>query len=161
MRLTTTLICVTLLASGCSRKDEGERPALEQAQEKLQASLDTAEARLAEGTAEARKALDAAMKRWNELQPEAERAIASLEERVDRLVKDPEALKRLPSDALEKVRKHLDTMRARLEEAKVAHDQGNTDLAVEKADAVQQEREAVEELLVERPDPPSQGSKAR
>jgi hypothetical protein len=146
MRLTTSLICIILLLTACSRKDEDERPALERAQEKLQASLDTAEA-------EARKALGAAMKRWHELQPEAERAIASLEERVDRLVKDPEALKRLPSDALEKVQKHLYAMREKLAEAKTAYEHGDAVLAVEKADAVQQDREAVEELLVERPDP--------
>jgi cytochrome c len=161
MRLTIALICVTLLTTGCSRKEEDERPALERAQEKLQASLETAEARLAEGTAEARKALDAAMKRWEEFQPEAEDAIATLEDRVRKLVNDSEALKRLPPDALEKARKHLDGMREKLAEAKKAYEQGDPDLAVEKADAVQQEREAVEELLVERPDPPTPGSKGR
>jgi cytochrome c len=147
------LVCVTLLTAGCSREEENTRPALEQAQEKFQASIDAAEVRLAEGTVEARKALAAAMKRWDELQPEAERAIASLEERAEKLVRDSEALKRLPPDALERLRKHLDAMREKLAEAKAAHEQGNTGLAVEKADAVEQERAAAEEWLVERPDP--------
>jgi len=150
MRLTTAvlLISLTSLTTGCSKKEEDARPALERAQEKLQASIDTAEAHLAEGTAEAKKALDAARKRWDELRPEAENAIASLEDRIE--------LKRLPPDVLEKLRKHLDAMREKLAEAEAAQKQGNTDLAVEKADAVQQERAAVEELLVERPDPPAQ-----
>lgn len=163
MRLTAALIVLTgaLATTGCSKKEEDTRPALERAQEKLQASMDSAGEVLAEGTAEAKKALAAAMKRWEELRPEAEKAIASLEDRVERLVNDSEALKRLPPDALENVRERLDAMRKKLEEAKAAHEQGNTDLAVEKADAVQQEREAVEELLVERPDPPGHSSKAR
>jgi hypothetical protein len=38
---------------------------------------------------------------------------------------------------------------------------GDTGLAVEKADAVQQEGAAVEDLLVERPDPPAQDSEVR
>ena len=160
MRLTTALVCVTLLIAGCSREEERERTALEQAQEKLNASIDEAEVRLAEGAAEAKKALDAAMRRWDELRPEAEKAIASLEDRVEKLVNDAEALKRLPPDALERVRARLDAMRDKLEEAKAAYEQGNTDLAVEKADAVQQEGAAVEELLVERPDPPA-GLQAR
>jgi len=154
MRLTHTLIGITLLISGCSREKEDIRPALERAQEKLEAGL-------AEGTAEARKALAAAQKRWDEFQPEAEKAIASLEERVDKLVNDSEAMRRLPPEALDRIRKHLEAMRQKLAEAKAAQEQGNTDLAVEKADAVQQERAAVEEWLVERPDPPAQGSKAR
>jgi len=157
MRLTTVLMLtsISLLTTACSRKEDSNRPALEVAQEKLQASIDTAEARLAEGTAKAEKALAAAMQRWEELQPKAEKAIASLEERVEKLVKDSEALKRLPPDALERARAHLDAMREKLAEAKAAYERGNTDLAVEKADAVQQERAAVEELLVERPDPPT------
>lgn len=145
IRTSTAFICVCLLAIGCSKDDR--------AQEKLQASLDTAEVRLAEGAAEARKALAAAMKRWDELRPQAERAIASLEERAEKLVDDSEALKRLPPDALERMRKHLDAMRARLAEAKAAHERGDTDLAVEKAGAVEKERAAAEEWLVERPDP--------
>ena len=161
MRLTTALICVTLGITGCSKKEENAQPALERAQEKLQASLDTAEARLAEGKAEAQKALDAAMKHWDELRPQAEKAIASLEERVEELVDDAEALKRLPPDAMERVRKRLDALREKLEEAKAAHEQGHTDLAVEKADAIQQESIAIEEMLVERPDPPSRDSKGR
>ena len=154
MRLTTLLVCVTLLASGCSREKEDAQPALERAQEKLQASM-------AEGAAEARKALDAAMKRWDELRPEAEKAIASLEERVERLVNDAEALKRLPPDALERIRKQLDALREKLAEANAAHEQGNTDLAVEKADSVREESAAIEEMLVERADPPTGDSKGR
>lgn len=143
MSIALVLISVSLLAAGCSRKEENTRPALEVAQEKL-----------AEGTARAEEALAAAMKRWDEFQPKAEKAIASLEDRIGKLVDDAEALKRLPPDALERARAHLDAMRERLAEAKAAYEQGNADLAVEKADAVQQERAAVEELLVERPDPP-------
>jgi cytochrome c len=154
MRLIISLICVALLATGCSRKEENDRPAFERAQEKLESSIEVAEARLAEGTAQAKKALSAAMKRWDELRPEAEKAIASLEERVEKLVNDAEALKRLPPDVLERVRVRLDAMREKLAEAKAAHEQGNTDLAVEKADDVQQDRAAVEEMLLERPDPP-------
>jgi HD-GYP domain-containing protein (c-di-GMP phosphodiesterase class II) len=156
MRLTTALVCITLLTTGCSREQEDARPALERAQEKLQASIDEAEARLAEGTAQAKQALAAAMERWEkEIRPEAEKAIASLEERVEMLVSDSEALKRLPPDALERVRKRLEAMREKLAQAKAARQQGNVDLAVEKADAIQQDRAAAEELLVERPDPPS------
>jgi hypothetical protein len=156
------LIGLTSLTVGCTQKEETERPALERAQEKLQASIDTAEARLAEGKAEAKKAFDAAMQRWErEYRPQAEKAIASLEERINELARDSEALKRLPPHVLEQARKHLDAMREKLAEAEAAQEQGNTDLAVEKADAVQQERAAVEELLVERPDPPAPGSKAR
>jgi hypothetical protein len=142
LRLATTFICVSWLATGCSREEESARPALERAQE-----------RLAEGTDKARKALAAARKRWDELQPEAEQAIAELEARAEKLINDSEALKRLPPDALERMRKHLDAMREKLAEAKAAQEQGNTDLAVEKADAVQQEGAAAEEWLVERPDP--------
>jgi hypothetical protein len=152
-RVLAALACVILLTTSCSREEEKARPALERAQEKFQASIDTAETRLAEGTDKARKALAAARKRWDELQPEAERAIHSLEERAEKLVNDSEALKRLPPDALERLRRHLDAMRDKLAEAKAAHEQGNTDLAVEKADAVQQEGAAAEEWLVERPDP--------
>jgi hypothetical protein len=154
MRLTTALICSAVLATGCSRQEEDTRPALDRAEERLQASLDTAEAKLAEGTAEAKKALDAAMKRWDELRPEAEQAIQSLEDRVEKLVNDSETLRRLPPDVLERIQAHLAAMRERLAEANAAHEQGDTELAVEKADAVQQERAAVEDLLVERPDPP-------
>ena len=145
MRLTTVLmlISVSFLAIGCSRNE----------QEKLKASIDSAETRLAEGAAEARKALAAAMKRWDELRPEAEQAIASLEDRVEKLIDDKEALKHLPPDALARVREHIDAMREKLAAAKAAYEQGNTDLAVEKADAVRQERAAAEELLVEKPDP--------
>jgi hypothetical protein len=154
MRLIPLLLCAAVLASACSRQEEDTRPALDRAQEKLQASLDEAEARLAEGTAGAKKALDAAMKRWDELRPEAEKSIRSLEERVEKLLDDSEALKRLPPDVLERIQAHLAAMREKLAEANAAHEQGNTDLAVEKADAVQRESAAVEELLVERPDPP-------
>ena len=161
MRLTMTLVGLTLMTVGCSGESEKSRPALERAQEKLEASIDTAEARLAEGKAQAEKALAAAKKRWDELRPEAEQALASLEERVERLVNDSEALKRLPPDALQRVRAQLDALREKLDEAKAAYEQGNTDLAVEKADAVQQESAAVEEWLVERPDPPAPGSRAR
>lgn len=161
MRLTTALVCLILLTAGCSGKEENPRPALERAQEKLESSIEAAEARLAEGTAEAREALAAAMKRWDEFRPEAEKAIASLEERVEKLVNDTEALKRLPPDVLERVRTRLDAMREKLAEAEAAHEQGNTDLAVEKADDVRKEREAVEEMLVERPDSPGQGPDVR
>ena len=44
-------------------------------------------------------------------------------------------------------------MREKLAEAKADHEKGDTDLAVEKADDVQRESAAVEELLVENPDP--------
>jgi hypothetical protein len=152
-------VCLASLAAGCSRDEEqNQRPALERAQEKLESSLEAAEAKLAEGTAEARKALDAAMKRWEELRPEAEKAIESLEARLDKLVKDSEALKRLPPDVLERVRARIESMREKMAEAEAAHEQGNTDLAVEKADDVQQERAAVEEMLVERPDSPAPGT---
>jgi hypothetical protein len=158
MRLIPALLCIPFLAAGCSRdKDEDQRPALERAQEKLEASIETAKARLAEGKAEARKALAAAMKRWEELRPDAERAIASLEERVERLVNDSEALKRLPPDVLERVRTRIEAMREKLAEAEAAHERGNTDLAVEKADDLQQDRAAIEEMLVERPDPATPG----
>lgn len=163
MRLTTALILIsaTFLAIGCSKGEEKVRPALERAQEKFEATLDTAETRLAEANAEARKALDAAMQRWDELRPEAERAIATLEDRVDKLVNDSEALKRLPPETLERVRAGLEDMRRKLAEAEAAHERGDTGLAVEKADAVQQEGAAVEELLVEKPDPPAQGPAVR
>jgi prefoldin subunit 5 len=153
MRLLAALICLAILATGCSRKEENERPALDRAQEKLESSIKKAEARIAEGKAEARKALAAALERWEELRPEAEKTIASLEKRVEELVKDSEALKRLPPDALERIRERLDAMREKLAEATAAHEAGDTDLAVEKADGVQQDRAAVEELLVERSDP--------
>lgn len=155
MRSIVVLLCLTLLTTGCSRKEEDDRPALERAQEELESSIEAAEARLAEGTAEARKALAAAMKRWDELRPEAEKAIASLEKRLEDLLDDSEALKRLPPDVIERVRARLDVMREKLAEATAAQEQGDTDLAVEKADEVQKERAAVEELLVERPDPPA------
>jgi cytochrome c len=153
MRLLTTLICLAILATGCSRKEENERPALDRAQEKLESSIKKAEARLAEGKVEARKALAAVLERWEELRPEAEKTIESLEKRIEELVKDSEALKRLPPDALERIRARLDAMREKLAEATAAHEAGDTDLAVEKADGVQRDRAAVEELLVERPDP--------
>lgn len=73
------------------------------------------------------------MKRWDELQPKAERAIASLEDRVEKLVNDADSLKRLPPDALEKVRRRIDAMREKLAEATAAYEQRNADLAVEKA----------------------------
>jgi hypothetical protein len=153
MRLTAALLLSgVIVLAGCSREEQESRPALEQAREKHQASVDEAEARISESAAEARKALAAARKRWDELRPEAEKAIVSLEQRLDNLVEDSEALKRLPPDVLERVRERLDAMRRKLAEARVAHEQGDTDLAVEKADAVQRERAAVEELLVERPD---------
>ena len=57
-------------------------------------------------------------------------------------------------DASASFEENLAAMREKLAEANAAHEQGDTELAVEKADAVQQERAAVEELLVERPDPP-------
>jgi hypothetical protein len=146
------LIALVLLA-GCSKSEEESRPALDRAQEKLEASMDKAEAKLAEGTAEARKVWAAAVERWEDLRPEAERGLARLEERVENLVNDAEALKRLPPDALERAKAHIRAMREKLAEAKADHEKGNTDLAVEKADAVQQESAAVEELLVENPDP--------
>ena len=134
MRLTTAILLTgfTLLTVGCSQKEETERPSLERAQEKLQASIDTAEARLAEGKAEARKALDAAMQRWEkEFRPQAEKAIASLEERVNELARDSEALKRLPPDVLEQARKHLDAMRENwweeLRTGEAAHYEGDFD----------------------------------
>jgi chromosome segregation ATPase len=134
MRLTTALllISVAFLAIGCSRDDEKTRPALERAQEELEASIETAETRLAEANAEARKALAAAMERWDELRPEAERAIATLEDRVERLVNDSETLKRLPPNTLERVRKGLDDMRQKLAEAQAAYERGDTGLAVER-----------------------------
>lgn len=152
LRTTTALLLIsaTLLTTGCSREKE-----------KLRESMDEVEKQVAEGTAEAKKALAAARKRWDELRPEAERALASLENRFEKLVDDKEALKRLPPEALEQIRTHLDAMRAKLAEAKAAYEQGNADLAVEKADAAQQESAAVEELLVERPDPPDQGPEVR
>lgn len=153
MRLTTALLLVsgTFLAFGCS----------ERAQEKLEESIEAAETRLAEANVEAKKALAAAMERWEELRPEAEKAIATLEDRVEKLVKDSEALKHLPPDTLERVRKGLDDMRQKLAEAQAAYEQGDTGLAVEKADAVQQEGAAVEELLVEKPDPPTPSFEVR
>jgi len=154
MRLSIALACATLLIAGCSRQEEQARSRLEQAQEKLETGL-------AEGTAEAKKALAIARKHWDEFQPEAEKAVASLEQRVEKLVNDSEALERLPPEALERIRAHLDAMRVKLAEAKAAHEQGNTDLAVEKADAVEQERAAAEEWLVERPDPPAHGREVR
>jgi hypothetical protein len=138
------------LVVGCSREEEKVRPAFERAREELEESI-------AEGKAEASKALATVRKRWSELRPEAERAIASLEDRVEKLARDSEALKRLPPDVIERVRNRLDAMRKQLAEAKAAHAQGDLDLAVEKADAVQHERAAVEELLVERPDQPAGG----
>jgi hypothetical protein len=153
MRLTTTLICTIWLTAACSRQEEETRPALERAQEKLQASLDEAEVKLAEGGEKAKEALAAALRRWDEIRPEAEQAIASLEKRVEKLANDPQALEHLPPRALEQVRARLQAMREKLAEANAAQEQGNTDLAVEKADAVQQERAAAEQWLVERPDP--------
>ncbi len=145
------------LAAACSREPEKEPEpsALERAQAKLEQSMDTAEQKFAEGTAEAKKMLAAALERWEELRPEAERAVASIEQRVERLMQDSESLKRLPPETLEKIRARLASMREKLAEANAAHEQGNTDLAVEKADEVQKESAAVEELLVENPDPPS------
>lgn len=154
MRSIAALACLVLFAAGCGKKEENPRPALERAQEKLESSIEAAEAKLAQGTEKAREMLVAARERWEELRPEAEKAIRSLEERIETLARDSEALKRLPPDVIEKVRARLDAMRDKLAEAEAAHDQGNTDLAVEKADDVQKEREAVEEMLVERPDPP-------
>jgi hypothetical protein len=147
-----------MLTTGCSRKEENERPALERAQEKIEASIEVAEERLARGTEKAKEAWAAAVRRWEELRPEAEQAIASLEERVEKLMEDSEALKRLPPDILERVRARIAALREKLAEAEAAHEQGNTDLAVEKADEVRQERAAIEEMLVERADPPAGGS---
>ena len=140
-----------LLAVGCSEKQEKSR--LERAQEKLEESMDKVETKIAEGTEEAKKVLAAALERWEELRPEAERAVASIEERLENLMKDSEALKRLPPEALEQVRERVKAMREKLAEAKADHEKGDTDLAVEKADDVQRESAAVEELLVENPDP--------
>jgi DNA repair exonuclease SbcCD ATPase subunit len=151
---TWLLISLTALA-GCTRGEEEARPALERAQEKIEESMDKVETRLAEGTAEARKAWAAAVERWDALQPKAEQAVARLEERIGELMNDSEALKRLPPRALERAKTQLESLRAKLAEARTDHEQGNTDLAVEKADDVQQESAAVEELLVENPDPPS------
>lgn len=163
MRLTTTLVLISaaFLATGCSREEEKVQPALERAQEKLNASLEKAETRLDELTTEAEQALATARERWEELKPEAERAIASLEKRLDKLAEDSDVLKHLSPETLERVRAGLEDMRRKLAEAEAAHEQGDTDLAVEKADEFQQERAAVEELLVERPDPPAQGADAR
>src|SRR5687768_3984989 len=136
-------ICIALLAIGCSREEEEVR---------LKDSMARVETRLAEAKVDAQKALEVAAARWDELRPKAEKAIAALENRVEKLINDEEALKHLPPDVLERVRVRIDAMREKLAEAQAAHEQGDTDLAVEKADAVRQERAAVEELLVERPD---------
>jgi hypothetical protein len=144
------MMSVSLLTLGCSREEE--RPTLERAQAELKDSMEVIEARLAEGASKAKKSLAASMERWEELRPEAERAIRSLESRVEKLVDDSEALKRLPPDAIERIRARVAALRKELAAAKAAHEQGNTDLAVEKADSVQRESAAVEELLVERPD---------
>ena len=154
MRLRTNglmLIGFVFLAVGCSKKEE--KTQFERAQEKLEASMDKVETKLAEGTAEAKKAWAAAMERWEDLQPEAERAVASIEERVGKLMNDAEALKRLPPETLENLRARVAALREKLAEAKSEREKGNIDLAVEKADDVQQESAAVEELLVENPDP--------
>jgi hypothetical protein len=51
------------------------------------------------------------------------------------------------------VRARIAALREKLAQANADHEQGHTDLAVEKADDVQRETAQVEELLVERPDP--------
>jgi DNA repair exonuclease SbcCD ATPase subunit len=144
MRKITLMLLLSLasLSLGCSQSTE----------DKLKDSMDEVEAKLAEGKAEARKMLAAALERWEELRPEAERALASLEDRVEELVHDAEALKRLPPDTVERVRARIDALRAKLAQANDDHEQGHTDLAVEKVDDVQRETAQVEELLVERPD---------
>lgn len=152
---------LSALTMSCSRKEEPKPPALERAQEKLKDSMEKVETKLAEGTVEAKKLLAAAKERWDDLRPKAERAVASIEERVEKLMQDSEALKRLPPEALARVRARLDALRAKLAEAKADHERGDTDLAVEKIDDVQQESAAMEELLVERPDPPASASPGR
>lgn len=158
MRPTLAIILASLglLAGGCARTDKAEEdspPALERAQEKLRQSMEQVDARLAEGKEEAKKAVTAALERWEDLRPKAEQAVAAVEERFEKLAKDTEALKRLPPEALDQVRARLAALREKLAEANAAHEQGDTDLAVEKADDVQQESQAIEEMLVERPDP--------
>lgn len=136
------LICLALLSSGCSRTTE----------EKIADSIDEVETKLAESKAEVSKMLAAALERWEELRPDAERALASLEDRVEKLVHDAEALKRITPETLARVRTRIDALRAKLAEANADHEEGHTDVAVEKADEVQRETAQVEELLVERPD---------
>jgi hypothetical protein len=157
MRLITALLVLgaTLLAYGCSKSEDKTEAALERAQEKLQASVEKIEDRLAEGTAKAKDAFGAAMGRWEDLRPEAERVIAAVEARVEALSKNPEALNRVGHDAFERAKAHLESMREKLAEAKSAHEKGQADIAVEKADEVQKESAAMEELLVEKPDSPS------
>jgi hypothetical protein len=141
------VICLASLAVGCSESTEDKlKSSMEEVENKLEDKLE-------EGKVEAKRLLAAARERWEEMRPEAERALASLEERVEKLVHDAEALKRLPPETLERVRARLDALRAKLAQANSDHEQGHTDLAVEKADDVQRETAQVEELLVERPDP--------
>ncbi len=135
-------IGLALLSSGCSRTTE----------EKIADSIDEVETKLAESKAEVSKMLAAALERWEELRPDAERALASLEDRVEKLVHDAEALKRITPETLARVRTRIDALRAKLAEANADHEEGHTDVAVEKADEVQRETAQVEELLVERPD---------
>jgi polyhydroxyalkanoate synthesis regulator phasin len=136
-------VVLAILTLGCSQSTE----------DKFQETMDEVGTRLEEGKAEAKKMLAAALERWEELRPEAERALASLEERFERLVTDAEAMKRLPPETLERVRARIAALREKLAQANADHEQGHTDLAVEKADDVQRETAQVEELLVERPDP--------
>jgi hypothetical protein len=158
--LALTLTAFALLANGCSRseKPKEDPPALERAQEKLKKSMDQVETTLAEGKAEARKLLAAARERWDDLRPEAEKAVASAEQRFEKLLEDTEALRRLPPDSVERIRARLKALREKLAEANTANEQGDTELAVEKADDVRQEGQAIEELLVERADPPASNS---
>lgn len=149
MRLIAALLLTgcALLSLGCSRHEE--------TQEKLQQSMDEVKTSLAEGAAEARKALAIAKERWNELRPEVERAVASFEQRIEKLATDEEVRKRLSPEALERVRARIGEMRHMLAEAKAADERGDTDLAVKMADEVEQECAALEAQLVERPDPPA------
>jgi hypothetical protein len=148
MTFSLLLVALAALAAGCSRSTEEK---FGESMDKVEAKV---EAKLEEGKAEARKMLAAAKERWEELRPEAERALATLEDRVEELVNDAEALERLPPETLERVRARIEALRAKLRQASADHEQGHTDLAVEKADDVQRETAQVEDLLVERPDPP-------
>jgi chromosome segregation ATPase len=141
------LIGVALATLACSEREQPERPAFERAQQKLEESF-------AKGKAGAEKAWASALARWDELRPRAERAAASLEQRMQKLMNDSEALQRLPPDVLQRMKTRLDALRAKLDEAQAEHEKGNADLAVEKMDEVQRESAAAEELLVERPDQP-------
>lgn len=152
MRYTIALVLIAAwLAAGCSRtekeKEDDAAPLLERAQEKLEESI-------AEGTDKARQALAAALERWEDLKPKAERALSSLEARLETLADDAKKLKHLPPEAVERIRARLAALREKLAEADDAHEQGHTDLAVEKAEDVEKESRAIEDLLVERPDAP-------